>query len=548
MIIKVISRDKPQNESSVEAMIRYVRAERPQDAGRGKRVAGLGGTSFGAAEEEGAVQLRHFLNLMRLNPQCQKPVMHVMIGWRKGEKPSRRAVRQAIQIWRDEVGAAGLDMMWFVHGNTSHVHIHLLVCLVDPLTGRARDLGLYKVKSQRAKARILAVQGGEACADDLFLPAPGGAAAPNPGASYWQVAGLDGLDAPAPLEDPMEAALKTARDAVLPVLQRATSWEEFHGALVEAGIKMKRSGSGLLFVPEDGAEIAGSKISKRKCSLKSIEKAFGPYVEGPATVQAPRERSDGVVKNPEAKFWRGQMPEPDGPEIPPALTPEAQAVEQRHGVKSKQRRAQEAVPAALERTAAAGGWQAFHATLAESGITVRPSGNGLVYIIGGVEVRASHVSRRRCLRPSLESAFGAYEAAPAAVLQQAEAVAADLAPEPVEDMPEDLLPWLEDYARERDAWLAEERLLSKTLQEERRRLRKRLKEDLDAQLAEAASELRAARALGGRRSLPRGAGAALRLALQARSQARGRALRKVLATKAQMKRRRFPDSFADWLE
>ena len=548
MIIKVISRDKPQDESAVTAMVRYVRAERPQDVGRNKRVQGLGGTNFGADEEEGAMQLRHFLELMRSAPRCQKPVLHVMIGWREGEKPSRKDVRQAIQIWRDEVGATGLDMMWCVHGNTAHAHIHLLVCLIDPLTCRARDLGLYRVKSQRAKARILAVQGGEACPDDLFFPVPGGTAVPNPGAAYWQVAGLDALDVPAPLEDPMEVALKTARNTVLPALAKSETWEAFHSALAEAGVRLRKSGSGLLFVLEDGAEVAGSKISKRKCSLKSIENALGgPYVEGPATVQAPPEDADGVVRNPNASYWQGR--EPGWPEVPPALCPEAQAVEQRHGIKSAQRLAQDAVPVALERAEVKGGnWQAFHEALAESGITVRPAGNGLVYMVDGVEIRASHVSRRRCQKPALESSLGTFEEAPEAILRRAEETAVSMAPVPVEDMPEELISWWESYTRERDAWLAEERRQTEMLREDRRRLKERLQAELATELAEASAELRRARALGGRRCLPRGAGAALRLALQARSQARGRALRKVLTADVQRGRQRFPDSFASWLD
>ncbi|MCR5259367.1 MAG: hypothetical protein K6E40_14560, partial [Desulfovibrio sp.] len=126
--------------------------------------------------------------------------------------------------------------------------------------------------------------------------------------------------------------------------------------------------------------------------------------------------------------------------------------------------------------------------------------------------------------------------------------AATMGPEPVDDMPTELVPWWEDYSRDREAWLAEDRRLTESIQAERRRLRDRLQTELDAQLAEAGAELRRARALGGRRSLPRGAGAALRLALQARSQARGRALRKVLAEETRRTRRRFPDSFASWLE
>ena len=546
MIIKVISREREQDESSIRAMVRYVLAEREQDEDDGKRIPGYGGCTFGATEDEGDIQIRHFIELARSSPQCQKPMMHVAIAWDEGETPSPAQVRQAVQIWAAEVGASDLDMIWATHGNTQYRHTHVLVSLVDPLTGRARDLGLWKRKSQKAKARIIGLQGLVPCADDLYLPAQDGGVVMNSDARHWGGHGKGGPDALASLEDGKDA-MQIARDAVLPALAKSETWDAFHSALVEAGVRLRKSGSGLLFVLEDGAEVAGSKISKRKCSLRQLEKQLGPYVEGPATVAPASEGSDGDVKNPAARHWHLQAP--DGPELPPPLCPEAQAVETRHGVKSRQRLAQEKVPAALERAeVAGGGWQAFHAALAKDGITVRPSGNGLVYVVGGVELRASHVSRCRCGNRKLEDSFGAFEPAPLKMLAQAENMVASMAPEPVDDMEPALIPWWEDYMRERAAWLEEEQRLTEKHQAERRRLRDRLREELDAQLAEATEELRRARALGGRRSLPRGAGAALRLALQARSQARGRVMRKVLAEETRRTRRRFPDSFADWLE
>ena len=548
MIIKVISRERKQDESAIKRMIRYVRAEREQDADDGKCLSGYGGSTFGAAEDEGDVQLRHMLELARSNPGCQLPMFHVMISWDGGRQPTPEQVRQAVAVWMHEVGADGLDALWAVHGNTENAHCHLLVCLIDPITSKVRDLGMWKCKSQRAKARIIGLQGLALCKDDLYLPAANGSIAVNPDAKHWQGTGSDILDAPPPLQDKKEEALAKARATVLPALEQAKTWAEFHEELVKAGVGMRRSGPGIVFVV-DGTEVKGSKVSKRKCALKALEKTFGaPYAEGPATALPAPEDADGVVRNPDAKFWRGRNLESDGPEMLPALTPEAQSIEQRHGFRSAQRLAQDAVPVALERAAVSGGgWQAFHKALAEDGITVRLAGTGLVYVVGGVEVRASHVSRRTCTKAGLEEALGSFKPAPDAVLKQVETVVAGRVPAPVDGMPEDLVPWWEDYTQAREAWLAEERRLTESLQAERRHLRERLKAELDAQLAEATSELRRARAMGGRRSLPRGAGAALRMALRERGAARGRAMRKVLTADARKARRCFPDSFGEWL-
>ncbi len=124
MIIKIISREKAQDESSIKAMIRYVRAERNEDADDGKVVSGYGGSTFGCSEEDGEGQLENFLELARSNPGCRKPMLHAMISWAEGENPSSVQVRQAVQIWTREVGADGLDLIWAVHGNTQHMHAH----------------------------------------------------------------------------------------------------------------------------------------------------------------------------------------------------------------------------------------------------------------------------------------------------------------------------------------------------------------------------------------------------------------------------------------
>ncbi len=429
MIIKIISREEPQRESDVAAMVKYVRAERPEDAGGDKRVPGYGGNTFGAAEDEGGLQLRHMLELMRSNPGCRRPMLHGMISWAEGDAPERQGgkgekalpspeqVDEAVRIWVAELGLDGLDMLWAVHGNTANAHVHVLVCRVEPETGKVRHLVPYRKACQRAKARIAAAQGLRPCARDLYIPAPDG--------------------------------------------------------------------------------------------------------------------SGGIVPNPER--WRSQAV--------PSLTPEAAALEHRLGVKSVQSLLQERVPEALEK-AGKRGWQAFHAVLAEAGAAVKPTGRGLVFFMGKDGVKASNVGRKSCTRKKLEKTLGAWEPAPAAVLERAADVAAAMEPEPVAGMPRELVPWWEDFIRARETWLADERRLTEERRADRRRLRDRLQEEM----AEAGRLLKETRNRHGWRILPRGAGEALRMALRARGDARRRVLRERLTAEAKGAGRRFPDSFAAWLD
>ncbi len=538
MIIKVNPGEKIQDANTIAQMVRYVRAEREQDAGGGKALSGYGGSNFGAAETEGKAQLRHFLQLARSAPDCTKPMMHVVFSWAEGERPAPEQVRQAIRIWTCETGAEGLDLIWATHGNTAYMHTHVLICMVDPLTTQVRDLGLWKLKTQQAQARIVGLQSLMPCANDLYLPEPD---------EDDPIENLDDLllSILNPLEIDRKKALKKAREVVLPAAEKAASWAEFHAILAASGIGIRKSKRGCAYIV-NGLGVNGTEVSNAKAAMKVLEVKFGPYVKGLASVKSMREEEEDALRNRKARHWRRQ--EPDGQDVLPTLCSKAQDVEHRHGIKSWQRLAQEIVPAALERAkSSGGGWQAFHRELASAGFIVQPAGKGMVYAAGGIGVKASHVGIR-CGRAQLEETFGAFEPAPEETLAQADAAAAAMKPEPADGMPPELVPWWQDYMRDRNGWLEDERRLTEQDREEKRKLTGQMQEQLQEELRQTGEFLKEVRRQEGRSDMLRDIGTALRMALRKRGQMRLKERRKRLTAETRQERRRFPDSFAAWLD
>ncbi|MCR5169218.1 MAG: hypothetical protein K6C33_02005, partial [Desulfovibrio sp.] len=335
MIIKVMGRKAGQSVSDARAQLRYIRAQREQDsgAGRDKLVAGCGGaTGFGLAGDADAVLQDMLLErLISENRACRKPLVHALISWNSGVRPTKDAVREAVGVWLQEVGASGLPAVWEAHGNTANFHVHVVLCRLDPeLGGRARDLGLFKLGSQRAKARIEALQNLRACAGDLYVPSPEGvdAVKKNLDARYWKAGrgALDVLPALSSGARDMEhrtgkaSAETVAREVAWPRIASAPDWAAVHEALAEVDCRLLPRKGGLVLMVGD-EPVKASKVN-RACSRRAMEERLGAYEPPKASAAAESSKAEpGPVQEP-------CRPRPQGVRKPKASVakPEEQGV------------------------------------------------------------------------------------------------------------------------------------------------------------------------------------------------------------------------------
>ncbi|MCR5257241.1 MAG: relaxase/mobilization nuclease domain-containing protein, partial [Desulfovibrio sp.] len=322
MIIKVMNRKAEQTVSDVRALLRYIRGERVGDGD--KVLVGYGGaTGFGlSGDADVGMQQILLERLVEENRASTRPLMHVMLSWDTGVEPSPAEVRAAVGIWLQEIGATGLPAVWEVHGNTAHVHAHVMLCRLDPADeGRARDLGLFKLRSQRAKTKIEARQGLTGNQQDLFIPVPGGDVQPNPDARYWRN-GAGAPDVMPPLAQGAaaseqrtgeESAQRRAQEEAWPRISAAGSWEDVHASLAEIGCQLVRRKGGLSMLVRIGAKEYHVRASHvhRGCSRKSLESRLGAY-RPPAEPEAGVESSATAFMVPRSASETGKAkPKPE---------------------------------------------------------------------------------------------------------------------------------------------------------------------------------------------------------------------------------------------
>ncbi len=284
MIIKVIEHKQEQSERDAEALVRYVKGERGMDADVEKIASGYGG-QVNFDEADGTDQQLLLLRELMRETRSRRPLMHTVIAWAEGERPTPEQVDEAVTIWLKQLKLTGVPALWAVHENTAFMHCHVVVCLVDPMTSTWRDPTFYKRDSQRAKAKIEKLQGWAPCANDLYMPNPDGLGiAPNPAREKEpnkpELPPLKQGAADMEHRTGKMSRISIAQKTVPPILEEAKGWQDFHRKLAEAGISYHPAPRGGFQFTVDGENISATSVM-RKCS-KQIEKKLGGPYEAPA--------------------------------------------------------------------------------------------------------------------------------------------------------------------------------------------------------------------------------------------------------------------------
>ncbi len=120
---------------------------RKEPKGEQSRVAWMSGQNFGFAIEsrEDADLARRVMEFMALNQtsstkQCEKDCVHLSLGWRPGEEPTRAQMEEAAHQALKSLGMANARALFVAHSDERYAHMHIVASKINPDTGRAYDL------------------------------------------------------------------------------------------------------------------------------------------------------------------------------------------------------------------------------------------------------------------------------------------------------------------------------------------------------------------------------------------------------------------------
>jgi Ti-type conjugative transfer relaxase TraA len=135
------------------------------------RVAWFGGTGFGLeietqADADLARRIMEFdaLNQSSRTRRCEQDCVHLSLGWKPGETPTREQMEEAARAALTSIGMGNAKALFAAHNDEGYAHVHIVASKINPATGRAYDLkGNYLSLSQWAERYEREFSGGIVC-------------------------------------------------------------------------------------------------------------------------------------------------------------------------------------------------------------------------------------------------------------------------------------------------------------------------------------------------------------------------------------------------
>ena len=367
MIVKKV--ESPRKSASkavrIDALAAYIRA--PETASGTEKCAYYGARGF--LTDDPSVQPLEMIELAEAATRSRDPITHYVLSYGKGERPRPKQIDAAVDLFLEECGRrrgrgpalhdwTRHQVMYALHSDTGHYHVHLVINRVDPETERAVKIdGGWDVEvGHRAGVRIEQTQGWQPEQNKRYRLANDGDLVrlkPNATELARQPTQRQ-IDAERRTGE--QSAARVAIELAGPVIERAESWTDVHSGLRPLAMRYERRGSGAVVIVDD-VPIKASRVGRR-ASLHALEARLGPY-------------------------------EPAEPERPvPARAEDAAAL-----------------------IAAARSWTELHGSLAPQGFVYEKKGSGAVVRAGERVWKASEVSRHASLA-ALERRLGSFEPAP----------------------------------------------------------------------------------------------------------------------------------------
>lgn len=231
--------------------------------------------SMGFSFEGRDAQIAEMCALAARCPRSQQPTNHYVLSWRPEEHPTPEQVKEAVNIFVDETGLKGHQVIWGAHQNTDCIHVHIQINRVSPETEKICKInnGFDKIMCQQAVAKIEHAQHLQPCEHALFKVSEDGKLERNNNAQRITIS--EGARQSEQRTGEMSAERRAK--LLLPELEKARSWQELHWTLKQHNAFYNlRAGGAVIRFGDTKEHVKASKVA-RELSKKHLEERFGFY-------------------------------------------------------------------------------------------------------------------------------------------------------------------------------------------------------------------------------------------------------------------------------
>jgi hypothetical protein len=274
MVIKKISPPSHSLHRSMRdgiiSLLRYIRNEAQNN--HNEKVTYANALNLLAETPEG--QAAEMAALASETVHSKIPVAHWMMSWQAGEQPTNAQVDQAVEIFLEQTGLQGHQVIYALHDNTENVHLHIAVNRVNPETLKVTRInnGFDKETAHRSIAKIEAEQMWNTENNTLYKYIDGEferqktaskqKSIPSKASDYEVITGN-------------ASDVRSGQELGVTIIRSSISWGELHSRLLQIGMRFEAKGSGAVIYIGETAIKASSL--HRDCSLAKLIKKLGAY-------------------------------------------------------------------------------------------------------------------------------------------------------------------------------------------------------------------------------------------------------------------------------
>lgn len=282
MIVKRVKADKVKDKGEhIAHLIKYITNDKPNANELDWRVGQV--ITRGFMSTDLPTQIAEMQWLAAECVRSKNPLNHYVMSWREGEHPTDAQAEAAVDIFTDQLGLTGCQVIAALHTDTENRHLHIAVNRIHQETLAAIEInkGFDREAAHQAIARIEHAQGWT----------------PEKGARF--VVGADGelvsTKKPKPEAQPLpggatdfeirtgeQSHARQAIEAAGDVFKNAASWDALHQELHGLGMKYTRVGSGAVI--EFEGEILKASTVSRSASFPKLQKKLGEYEPAGASI------------------------------------------------------------------------------------------------------------------------------------------------------------------------------------------------------------------------------------------------------------------------
>jgi hypothetical protein len=257
MIAKKIH--NPQKSASkyvrIQRLVDYVRNPRSKDDK--EKCVHEGTRNF--FEEEKKAQVKEMQDLAHVAARSKDPINHYVISWKSHEKPTREQIERSVDVVLDELKMRDHKVIYGVHKDTKHHHLHLVVNRVHPETEKVNKAWNDYEGLHRAVARLEHEQGWQKEPRARYR-VEGRELHRNHYESREKQPSQEKRDKE--LRSGVKSAERVAQEKAPAVIRAASSWRSLHEGLAKEGLRYEPKGRNGAVVVVGDVEVKASRVGR----------------------------------------------------------------------------------------------------------------------------------------------------------------------------------------------------------------------------------------------------------------------------------------------